>query len=124
MNDGSLEFVAESRCREPFDLRAPARIGSAGVVAFATDRERRVLWWKQLPDIRRVRPSLMPYTADEGVDRQNQRLHADGVRVGFALFNIEIPGERGISRLWVYEATRREGNLSPVLLGNVAVPAP
>jgi hypothetical protein len=124
VNDGSLKFIAESRCREPYDVRASARIGSGGLVTIATDREGGLLWWKQMPDIRRVRPALFPSTGDERVDRENRRLHAQGVRVGFSRFSIDIPGDRRIARVLIYEATRKESARSPILLGSIAVPVP
>lgn len=123
-NDGSLEFVAESRCREPYDVRPPARIGSSGLMALATDRDGGLLWWKPLRDIRRAHPSLMPSTGDEEADRRNRRLHSDGVRVGYSRFDIGIPGDRRMARLWVFEATRQPDAASPVLLGSVTLPAP
>ena len=124
VNDGSLKFIAESRCREPYDIRAPARIGSGGLVTIATDREGGLLWWKQMHDIRRVQPALFPSTGDERVDREDRRLHAQGVRVGFSRFTVEIPGDRRIARVLIYEATRKESARSPILLGSIAVPVP
>ena len=45
-------------------------------------------------------------------------------RMHGAVHALEIPGDRRIARLSVFEATRKASALSPVLLGSVAVPAP
>ncbi len=124
VNDGNLKFLAELRCREPYDVRASARIGGGGLVTIATDREGALLWWKQMPDIRRVQPALFPSTGDERVDLEDRRLHAEGIRVSFSRFNIEIPGDRRIARVLIYEATRKESARSPILLGSIVVPVP
>jgi hypothetical protein len=122
--DGSLTFVAESRCREPYDVRASGTIGPRGLVALALDRDGVLLWWKTMPEVRRVHPILMPRTGDAQADRDSARLHREGIRAGQALFDIEFPGDRRIARLAVYEAQRDDAAPAPVLLGSVAVPTP
>lgn len=121
--DGSLTFIAESRCREPHDVRASTTIGPHGLVALALDREGALLWWKRMPDIRRVHPTLMLPTGDAQADRDDARLHREGIRAGHALFDLEFPGDRRIARLAVYEA-QRDTAPAPVLLGSVEVPTP
>jgi len=122
--DGRLTFVGESRCREPYDVRASARLGADGLVAVATDRHGALIWWRRMPDIRRVQPMLLPRTGDEAADRESKRLHSEGVRVGFSRFGVEIPGDRRIARLSIYEASRAESARLPRVLGGIEVPMP
>lgn len=123
-SDGTVSFITAGRCREPYDVRASARIAPGGLVAVATDAEGALRWWRQFPDIRRVTPALFPATGDERADRENRRLHAEGVRAGYALFDLELPGDRKIARLWVFEVPGDASVRSPVQLGRVDVPAP
>lgn len=122
--DGRLTLVAAARCREPYDVRASARIGGDGLLVVAVDGGGAMLWWQQIPDIRLVHPSLMPTTGEAQVDRENARLHRVGLRAGAAMFGIEFPADRRIARLIVYESRRDTGARTPISLGSVEVPKP
>lgn len=119
--DGGLKLIAESRCREPCDLRASLRIGGP-LVAVALDREGAVLWWKRMPDVRRVYPILPPSAGDKPIDREALRLHAEGHRVGHSWFDIELPADRRIARLTLLEAGSGATARAPVVLGTVDLP--
>jgi hypothetical protein len=120
--DGKVEFVHQSVCRAGADPRAPARLTGKGILIVALGRDRTLLWWREQPDPRDVRPLLPPEEGASGRATAARRSHAQRLRAGAALFDVPIPANVRIDVLELYDVRRADGRSTPMMLGRVEVP--